>query len=78
MVRVSAESLTRLVGLAGESLVETRQLRPFVDSLLQLRSTEVDLCDALAALETVQQQAGHALPVVADEVAPESELQRRA
>ena len=51
VVRVSAESLTRLVGLAGEALVETRQMRPFVDALLQLRSAEVDLCDALAALD---------------------------
>jgi two-component system sensor histidine kinase and response regulator WspE len=51
VVRVSAESLTRLVGLAGEALVETRQLRPFVDALLLLRSAEVDLCDALAALD---------------------------
>jgi two-component system, chemotaxis family, sensor histidine kinase and response regulator WspE len=51
VVRVSADSLTRLVGLAGESLVETRQLRPFVDSLLKLRSTDVDLCDSIAALD---------------------------
>jgi len=51
VVRVSADSLTRLVGLAGESLVETRQLRPFVDSLLQLRATDVELCDAVATLD---------------------------
>ena len=51
VVRVSADSLTRLVGLAGESLVETRQLRPFVESLLVLRAAEVDLCDAIAALD---------------------------
>jgi two-component system sensor histidine kinase and response regulator WspE len=51
VVRVSAESLTRLVGLAGESLVETRQLRPFVDSLLTLRAAQVDLCDNIAAAE---------------------------
>jgi two-component system sensor histidine kinase and response regulator WspE len=44
-------ALTRLVGLAGEALVETRQLRPFVDALLQFRSAQVDLCDALAALD---------------------------
>jgi len=62
VVRVSAESLTRLVGLAGESLVETRQLRPFVDSLLQLRSTEVDLCDALAALEEKLKAGDATLP----------------
>jgi two-component system sensor histidine kinase and response regulator WspE len=51
VVRVSADSLTRLVGLAGEALVETRQMRPFVDALLQFRSAQVDLCDALAALD---------------------------
>jgi two-component system, chemotaxis family, sensor histidine kinase and response regulator WspE len=51
VVRVSADSLTRLVGLAGESLVETRQLRPFVDSLLQIRATQVDITDAIAALD---------------------------
>ena len=51
VVRVSADSLTRLVGLAGEALVETRQLRPFVDALLQFRSAQADLCDALAALD---------------------------
>jgi two-component system sensor histidine kinase and response regulator WspE len=51
VVRVSADSLTRLVGLAGESLVETRQLRPFVDSLLTLRAAQVDLCDTIAAAE---------------------------
>ncbi len=51
VVRVSADSLTRLVGLAGEALVEARQLRPFVDAILQVRAAEVDLCDRLAALE---------------------------
>ena len=47
---MSADSLTRLVGLAGESLVEARQLRPFVDSLLALRTTQARLCDTIAAL----------------------------
>jgi two-component system sensor histidine kinase and response regulator WspE len=51
VVRVSAESLTRLVGLAGESLVETRQLRPFVDALLVLRASQIELCDTIAAVE---------------------------
>ena len=51
VVRVSAESLTRLVGLAGESLVETLQLRPFVDSLLALRVSQVELCDSIALVE---------------------------
>ncbi|MGA0038368.1 MAG: hybrid sensor histidine kinase/response regulator [Pirellulales bacterium] len=51
VVRVSAESLTRLVALAGESLVEARQLRPFVDSMLHLRGRQTELCDQLSALE---------------------------
>ena len=38
VVRVSAESLSRLMGLAGESLVQARQLRPFVDALVALRA----------------------------------------
>ena len=48
---MSADSLTKLVGLAGESLVEARQLRPFVDSLLALRTTQARLCDTIAALD---------------------------
>ena len=51
VVRVSADSLTRLVGLAGESLVEARQLRPFVDSMVHLRGRQMELCDQLSALE---------------------------
>ena len=50
------------MGLAGESLVETRQLRPFVDALLQLRATDVDLCDALAALDEKLKTADMAVP----------------
>jgi two-component system sensor histidine kinase and response regulator WspE len=62
VVRVSADSLTRLVGLAGESLVETRQLRPFVDGLLQLRGDEVEICDRLSALEERLKAADVELP----------------
>jgi two-component system sensor histidine kinase and response regulator WspE len=51
VVRVSADSLTRLVALAGESLVEARQLRPFVDSMVHLRTRQTELCDQLSALE---------------------------
>jgi len=62
VVRVSADSLTRLVGLAGEALVETRQLRPFMDGLLGLRASQIELCDALAALEDRTAADGVALP----------------
>ena len=51
MVRVSAESLSRLMGLAGESLVQARQLRPFVEALAALRSRQGAVIEALRAAE---------------------------
>ena len=62
VVRVSADSLTKLVGLAGESLVEARQLRPFVDALLQLRASDVDLCDAISAVDEKLKSGDVAVP----------------
>lgn len=37
ILRMTAENLNRLMGLAAESMVETRWLRPFCDSLLRLK-----------------------------------------
>ena len=51
VVRVSAESLSRLMGLAGESLVQARQLRPFVEALVTLRSRQDALFETLQAIE---------------------------
>lgn len=51
VVRVSAESLSRLMGLAGESLVQARQLRPFVEALVSLRTRQGALIEALQAVE---------------------------
>jgi two-component system sensor histidine kinase and response regulator WspE len=51
VVRVSAESLSRLMGLAGESLVQSRQLRPFVDALVALRSRQAAVIAALQEVE---------------------------
>ncbi len=51
VVRVAATNIERLVGLAGESLVETRQLHPFVDSLrtvLEKQSALTRIIDELA------------------------------
>jgi len=62
VVRVSSESLTRLVGLAGESLVETRQLRPFVESMQDLRTAQIDLCDNVTAIEELARTAPESLP----------------
>ncbi|MHC4400145.1 MAG: chemotaxis protein CheA [Planctomycetota bacterium] len=56
VVRVTAQSLTRLMGLAGESLVEARWLQPFSKSLLELKREQTLLADALEELN-------HLLPV---------------
>ena len=50
VLRVTADHLNRLLGLAGESLVESRRLKPFAESLLRLKR--------------MQQRAGHALDTV--------------
>jgi two-component system sensor histidine kinase and response regulator WspE len=50
-VRVTAESLTRLLGLAGEALMQSHRLSPLVDSLWALKGKQTQLLEALQALE---------------------------
>jgi two-component system sensor histidine kinase and response regulator WspE len=52
-VRVSADSLDRLLGLTGESLVESRQLKPFSASMLRMKRTQRE---AMQALDLLQQK----------------------
>ena len=47
VVRITAQSLNRLLGLAGESLVESRWLRPFADSLQRLKRHQTELSESL-------------------------------
>jgi two-component system sensor histidine kinase and response regulator WspE len=57
VLRVTAENLNRLLGLAGESLVESRGFKSFADSLLRLKRLQYDLQRALDRLrEQLQQQ----------------------
>lgn len=51
VVRVSAENLNRLMGLAGESIVEANWLQPFADSLLKLRKQQLELYNLLEKLQ---------------------------
>ncbi len=51
VVRVTAESLTQLMGLAGEALVQSHRLRPIVDSLWRLRERQSRLMESLQVLE---------------------------
>jgi len=47
MLRVRAGTLDRLLGLAGESLVESRRMRPFANTLLRVRRAQGDVLAAL-------------------------------
>jgi two-component system sensor histidine kinase and response regulator WspE len=49
VLRVTAENLNRLLGLTGESLVESRWLKPFADSLLRLKRLQHEASAALIA-----------------------------
>jgi two-component system, chemotaxis family, sensor histidine kinase and response regulator WspE len=51
VVRVTAESLTRLMGLAGEALVQTHRLPPLVDALWRLKGRQTGLLETLQILE---------------------------
>lgn len=50
-VRVSAENLNRIMGLAGESLIEANWLQPFADSLTVLRKRQLELAKILENLQ---------------------------
>ncbi|MEH2194118.1 MAG: hybrid sensor histidine kinase/response regulator [Nostoc sp.] len=50
-VRMSTENLNRLMGLAGESLVEANSLEPFANSLLKLRNNQGELSNLLEKLQ---------------------------
>ena len=56
VVRLAAENLNRLLGLAGESLVESRWLRPFADSLQRLKRHHADLAQRLDSLRQALSQ----------------------
>src|SRR5262249_53877840 len=50
VVRVTAESLNRLMSLAGESLVQARWLRPFATALLLLKKQQDHLASLIDTL----------------------------
>ena len=68
VVRVSAESLTRLMGLAGEALVQTHRLRPLVDSLWRLEGRQTGLLEILQVLEDRLSSKGAMLPAALREL----------
>jgi two-component system, chemotaxis family, sensor histidine kinase and response regulator WspE len=50
VLHLTAENLNRLLGLAGEALVESRWLRPFAESLQRLKRMQTDLERTLEGL----------------------------
>lgn len=53
MLRISAKHLNRLLGLAGESLVASRWLTPYNESLLHLKRTQADALKSVERLEAL-------------------------
>lgn len=51
MVRVTAEKIERLMGQAGEVVVNARWLPPFSESLLKLKKTHIELSTILESLK---------------------------
>lgn len=47
VLRISSEQLNRLMGLAGESMVEARWLRPYSDSMLALKKRHAQIISLL-------------------------------
>lgn len=62
VVRVSAENLNRIMGLAGESLVESNWLQLFADSLLILKRRQQELNRALDQLQDATHTNNPLLP----------------
>jgi two-component system sensor histidine kinase and response regulator WspE len=51
VVRVAAQSINRLMGLAGESLVESRRLQLLTSGMRRLKKRQTELSDVLEALD---------------------------
>ena len=71
VVRVSAANIDRLMGLAGESLVEARRMQPFADSLHGLLQRQSALRDVLEELAYAPPERAGALLAAARERAQE-------
>jgi two-component system sensor histidine kinase and response regulator WspE len=68
VVRVTAESLTRLMGLAGEALVQTHRLPTLVASLWRLKGRHTGLLESLQRLEDRLSNQQNTIPGAAREL----------
>ena len=67
-VRVSADNLDRLLSLSGESLVESRRLKPFAASMLRVKRLQREAAQALDMLQQKMGAGGDAAQVALNEV----------
>ena len=74
VVRVTAQSLNRLMGLAGESLVQARWLDPFATALLKLKKWQDQLA---AVLDGLAQAAAAGRPDQVQSLATEARQQSK-
>ena len=56
-IKVAAQALNRLMGLAGESLVQSRWFEPFSESLLDLKRRHNEINDMLESLQSFAEQS---------------------
>ena len=59
-IKVTAQSLNRLMGLAGESLVQSRWFEPFSKSLLDLKRRHSEIHDMLESLQSLAENSPEA------------------
>jgi two-component system, chemotaxis family, sensor histidine kinase and response regulator WspE len=69
VLRVTAENLNRLLGLAGESLVQARWVKPFAESLLRLKRMHRDACLALDGVREAMTDTSNPAAVAALDIA---------
>ena len=72
---MTAESLTRLMGLAGEALVQTHRLSPLVESLWRLKGRQTGLLQSMQLFEDRLSSQGVTLPAGERELLAKSKAQ---
>ena len=75
VVRVTAASLTRLMGLAGEALVQSHRFSPLVESLWRLKGRQTSLLESLQLLEDRMSNERILLPAAEQELLAKSKSQ---
>ena len=57
VLRVTAQNLNRLMGLAGETLIESRWLQPFAESLLRVKKLMYDISTTVDVLRETTEES---------------------